>query len=837
MRQRIIKCCALALAAVMTLSACGGGGGGTPSAGSSGGGQDVQTQQAVVNKDAVWKNTPLEFDADFDIHELSNVIVYADDMLHLFGEKASGEGENFNHEVYMIRCRPDGSGVEKIVLDNPGQSSWYGSFSVGEDGAVYAVRTSYPPGMYAGPDGAASDAPMDAGDPMTEVSEGEVVFDEAADGASTAEATDAEPGDAGDAAQPAGEDEVFEEGEMEHYYIVKFDATGEIVYETRLGPEKEDSNAGGFFVNSVRYSNGKLVMNDNAGIALLNPEDGTREKTVMESADGYAQCVVSKDGDVYVSGWDEEGQSLAKVDTAAAKMEDKIIIPESMMLYDTASMLPGFDTDFIVTDSTGVNTWNVSDDGPSQILSYIDSDMNIDFFEALVQVSETEMVGMYSVPDVGRMMGRFTKTPPEDVKDREVLSLACNYLDRDLRKAVVHFNQTNADYRIAVQDYSKYNTEGSWDEGYTRLNNDIISGNSPDIMVLDSGHYSRIYQSKGLLEPLDSYIENDPEIGKNEYIDSVFDVYRYQGDLCLLTPSFMMRTYAVKAKDAAQITDWSLETLQRMADERDIDYKMMFGDWPMTNANMLTTALVFDGKNYFDWDNHLVKFDSPEFIELLNFANKFPQEVDFNSAMNEDTSGYFRTGQALVAQAFFGGFGDFKRLKYGTFGEDIAFVGFPREGGDGGSSVMALTQFAMSSESENKDACWQFLRSFLADDYQQSVIKDTGYAFPVSKKHMEQMAKKAMERLSYKDDNGETQYIDESYFVNGEEIKLPTLKQEDIDQVMELFNTVDSAYEYDETLMNMVQEETAPFFKGQKTAEECAKILQSKAQLYIDENS
>ncbi|MBQ4416332.1 MAG: extracellular solute-binding protein [Butyrivibrio sp.] len=846
MRQRIIKCCALALAAVMTLSACGGGTG-DPAAGSSGGqssGQSSgQTQQITVNKDAVWKSAPMEINAEFDLTELNNGIAFANGIVYLFGEKASGEGENYQHELYMVRCNPDGSNAEKVVLDNPGMAEWYASFTIGEEGEVYAVKTSYPPGMYGGPgpESTGPERPMDEGEAMTEVAEGEVVFEEApADAGAENEApADEASGESTDSTeQPAdGTDTEFAEGEMERYYIVRFEASGEKTYETQIQPENPDDAAGGFFVNGIRYSHGKIVITDSTGIALINTEDGKRGKTIVE-ADNYPQLLTSKDGDVYACYWNDEGQVLTEIDAENNKAGEEMLFPDAMLLYDTGTMSPGSDSDFIVTDSTGVSTWNVGDESVTQFLSYIDSDLNIDFFDSLVQVSGTEMIAMYNTPDDGeRVISRFTKVQPADVKERETLSLACNYLDRDLRKAVVHFNQTNTEYRIAVQDYSKFNTEGSWDEGYKQLNNDIISGNSPDIMALDSGRYVRIYQSKGLLEPLDSYIQNDPEIGANEYLDSVLDVYRYQGELCLVTPAFMMRTYAVKATDAAQITDWSLETLQRMADERDIDYKMMFGDWPMTNMNMLTTALVFDGKNYFDWDNHLVKFDSKEFIDLLNFSKKFPEEVDFNSAMEQDTSGFFRTGQAIVAQAFFGGFNDFKRLKYGTFGEDVAFVGFPREGGEGGSSALALTQFAMSSESKNKDACWQFLRSYLTDEYQQSVIDELGYAFPVSKKHLEQMAKKSMERQTYTDDNGETQYIDESFFINGEEIKLPPLTQEDVDQVMELFNTVDSAYEYDDTLMNMVQEETTPFFKGQKTAEECAKILQSKAQIYIDENS
>ena len=176
-------------------------------------------------------------------------------------------------------------------------------------------------------------------------------------------------------------------------------------------------------------------------------------------------------------------------------------------------------------------------------------------------------------------------------------------------------------------------------------------------------------------------------------------------------------------------------------------------------------------------------------------------------------------------------------MKYGSFGEDIALIGFPREDGKGGSSVLAYTQLAMSAQSKNKDACWEFMRTFLLDEYQNNIVEDMGYMFPVSKKALDVMAKKAMEREYYETEEGEKEYYDESIWINGEELKLEQMTQADVDQMYELFETVDSAYEYDETLLNMVKEEVAPFFKGQKSAEECAKIVQSKAQIYIDENS
>lgn len=40
---------------------------------------------------------------------------------------------------------------------------------------------------------------------------------------------------------------------------------------------------------------------------------------------------------------------------------------------------------------------------------------------------------------------------------------------------------------------------------------------------------------------------------------------------------------------------------------------------------------------------------------------------------------------------------------------------------------------------------------------------------------------------------------------------------------------------YDETILGIIESESLPFLAGQKTAEETAKIIQSKVSLYIAE--
>ena len=68
------------------------------------------------------------------------------------------------------------------------------------------------------------------------------------------------------------------------------------------------------------------------------------------------------------------------------------------------------------------------------------------------------------------------------------------------------------------------------------------------------------------------------------------------------------------------------------------------------------------------------------------------------------------------------------------------------------------------------------------------------------------------------------------------EIKADPLSKEETAKVMDLIKSINRAANYDEELLKIVQEESAGFLEGQKSAQEVAGIIQSRAKIYINEN-
>lgn len=83
------------------------------------------------------------------------------------------------------------------------------------------------------------------------------------------------------------------------------------------------------------------------------------------------------------------------------------------------------------------------------------------------------------------------------VTEKTELTLACMNLDWNLRGQIVKFNRASDKYRIVVKDYSEYSSmtyesagsNGTMvtqsDDGLTKLNTEIMSGNVPDMILTD----------------------------------------------------------------------------------------------------------------------------------------------------------------------------------------------------------------------------------------------------------------------------------------------------------------------------------------------------------------
>ncbi|MGN1148529.1 MAG: ABC transporter substrate-binding protein, partial [Lachnospiraceae bacterium] len=427
-----------------------------------------------------------------------------------------------------------------------------------------------------------------------------------------------------------------------------------------------------------------------------------------------------------------------------------------------------------------------------------------------------------------------TYVNPADIPDKEVLTLACYYLDYYMRKRVVAFNKENEQYRITVKDYSTYSTMDDYAAGYTQLNNDILSGQVPDILVINDYNMPvNSYIAKGVLADIGQMIDDDPELNREDFMTNVFDAYSVDGKLYSVIPSFYVSTVIGKTADVGETPGWTMDDLKALMEKH--PESSVFGE-TMTRDTMLWQVMMFSGSRYVDRTTGECHFDTQEFIDMLEFLAQFPEEYDWENADDSywrDYETQYRSGKTLLMQTSISDFGDYGYYTQGYFGEPVTLIGFPSEEGIG-AVVSANNQYAISAKSKNKEGAWEFLRYYLTEEYQNS--NEMSYTLPIRKDALLAKLEDAKDRPYWLNEDGSKEYYDRTYWIGDQEIIINPLTDEETDMLYDYISSITMANYYDDSLRNIITEEAAAFFEGQKSAAEVAEIIQSRAQIYINES-
>ena len=140
-----------------------------------------------------------------------------------------------------------------------------------------------------------------------------------------------------------------------------------------------------------------------------------------------------------------------------------------------------------------------------------------------------------------------------------------------------------------------------------------------------------------------------------------------------------------------------------------------------------------------------------------------------------------------------------------------------------------------------KEAAWSFLRTFLDEETQAN----SWNGIPISKKVYQDKLEDAMTVEYEKDENGEF-VLDENgekkpisiggfWQEDGTEVQVYAMTQEQADKLWEAVTTCSKVLEQDDAIYTIVFEQAQAFYSGQKTAEEVARLIQSKVTIYVNE--
>lgn len=595
---------------------------------------------------------------------------------------------------------------------------------------------------------------------------------------------------------------------------------------------------------------GIIMTGDQSGIITVD-KDGSvsslkkvnADKDIFSKDPTFAE---KSDGTMLVAYYSDDWNKmfLRTFDPSNLSFGQEYEVPKEARNSGFYNFTTSSDKDIIYSNSEGVFAFNLGDAEVTKIMDYVNSDLATYSLDNLSFIDSEHFVATYYDPvDYHSCMALFTYVKPEDIQDKKVLVYAGIWVNSDVKSQIIRFNKKSTDYRITIVNYDKYNSDDDYTAGYTKLNNDLIAGNIPDIIQLDGSMPVESYVSKGLLADIDKMIQADPELSKQDYMENVFDAFRVNGVLYRVVPSFNVRTWIGKKSLVGDRTSWTMADVKQVANKL-VGDKSIFG-LGMTRESFMDDIMDYCGHDFVDVNTGKCSFDSQNFIDLLEYAKTLPTNEDSEKGYDdeywehywENYQSQYRENRSLLMELYLS---DVYNIKYnvnGMMGEEVSFIGFPTESGSG-SFVDADVTFAISAKSDNQDGAWEFLKFFLSEEYQVNADNKYGYrsGFPILKKMVREQVNQTTERSYWTDENGEKVYYDDTFWINNEEFKIQPFTQAQADEVFNFICSVKNSSYRDENIAKIISEEVQAFYSGSKSAKDAANMIQNRAQLYVNEN-
>lgn len=466
-------------------------------------------------------------------------------------------------------------------------------------------------------------------------------------------------------------------------------------------------------------------------------------------------------------------------------------------------LFDGRQADLYWSDGQGLYALDIATGEKMAILSWLDVGVGLG------------MTACYSLTDGSFLIveaeGGAKRLVPADAAEEKITLTMATFDYASAGLAALRFNERQTGYKIVVRDYSVYNTSENDTAGLEKLGLDIVSGDAPDIYDLLALPLSQ-YVGKGLLEDLYPYIDADGELSRADFSETLLSAMEMDGGLYCLMPHVAVMSLMAAPEDAQGT--WDMATLLDTADGGD-----PFGG--TTDRTCFIERMLAGADSAFvDWQSGTCAFDSEEFIAALELCRLLP----------DGSEGADGTADGGACKLYYDSFSCLPQIVIASLylncldeaGATCAVpVGLP--GRDGARYLLcpSTVSWGMSARSEHKDGVWQFLRYYLTEEYQAS------NALPLHTAAFDSQRQADAEWIA----NGGN--LDTAGPDGWVELTVRGTAYTDTLEALALSAT--ALYEKNPALMQIIEDEAAAFFAGDKTAEQTAANIQSRASIYLAE--
>ena len=631
----------------------------------------------------------------------------------------------------------------------------------------------------------------------------------------------------------------FDEG------IACFDLNGNF-----LGVEKEEEDprasmhwAGEhselFYCRSL--SDGRSLGWNFEKIMLFDPEGKELASYVPELSVGEVLVVGEE---IFVSGrhYDEKNTEasydyIVRLDNQTLKENgDQIRLSGSVSMGDICAG----DQGLFRMSSNGINKINTDSGKEEEFLLWSDTDLNsVGVIGDGAQIGSNKCQLIKYVNEETDENGHLvmhvhlvtlTKETKNPHAGKTVLTLGdARENDADLVETVVAYNLLpDKKVRIEVHDYSSYaSAYGAYEKVISKIADqvylDLLGGTGPDILV--NFATSPSFQTEDVLLDLMPYLSGDNGLSDQKYYSTLLRAYEKDGKVFHLPTNVELYGFWGNSgllPEGAAIAASDFDTIRESLPEN----TMLLP--PMEHDDLLEMLLPLKMGRYIDPKKGRADFSDAFFAEILNVVKKYgshieePNEETYEEAMAKAPETLLRESMVAMIPYVISTPSDYKdglelqngkgrvyavgdemNVESGAGRTDTA-SGKSTQTASSGMTIDSRISVAISKDTPYAQDAWDFIRSLFSEENQKHFAESLD-GIPVNRSEVDTLCEKC----------GMTD-LEKSAF------------DEELERKHEARIT-------DDAIMDIVMEEAAGYFAGQKSIDAVVNTIQNRAQTVLKE--
>lgn len=597
------------------------------------------------------------------------------------------------------------------------------------------------------------------------------------------------------------------------YYVAKLSRDGKVEIEECLS-DMIDLPADTYIYNGMTSDgvNTYIPLTDR----LIVLDEKLKFKKTL-SNENYANICVGGDGILYfTAGYDGE---VSTYNPKTDKLTEKVFSTTS-----SSNFYVGGENELLIATGSSLKSYDIKSGNITKLFDFLDVNINTQMFETIFRSKngdihilfnefeksteefEGETVEVNNAVPYKAVVKRYE---PGSVPEIAEIKLACFYANPDIKSAVNEFNMAHSDIRAKIKCYSDdYPDYQAMNEAF---NKDLLNGEKYDVIMF-SYQNTAAYVEKGLLENLMDYISKDPSFDVNDYFENILFAEKDGDKLYSITSTASIDGFIGSTEIFGDKEKLSFDDI--------VTARAKFPDIPfISNYNydviFFNSLLSGDYRVFLGGKEGEYNFDTDEFRKLCEISATF-QRMPEDVVYFQDGYDGFSDGSVVIGKENYYSTDAYLRAR--SAGKNIRSYGGPSL--DGNGYILNNSEgFSLSSLSNHKEEAWELIKCLL------KAIPDYSNGFRASKEAF----KADVEQMRARAKNGMTIYMNDRKYV---------LYMEEGDEAFleEMVKNATVRKKMDDMVWNIIYEEIQPYFAKQKSLDDVIKVMQSRVNLYVEEN-